>query len=91
MVGPSMNCVSDNHRYNWMQRWSDTLTLRFIFGPPIPKGKANGRMFSIGTSVMLAYVPPYANNVGAEHWNNAKAIFSVEPYTDVASEGSWAD
>ncbi len=66
MVGPSMNCVSYNHRYNWMQSWSDTLTLHFNFGPPIPKGKADGRMSSIGASVMLAYVLPYAKKVGAE-------------------------
>ncbi len=59
-----------------------------MFGSTIPKGKANGRMFSIGTSVMFAYVPPYANSVGAERWNIAKANLSKEPYTDVASEGS---
>ncbi len=45
-------------------------------------------MFSIGTSVMLAYVPPYANKVGAERWNKAKTNLSEDPYTDVASEGS---
>jgi hypothetical protein len=47
-----------------------------MFGPLIPKGKANGRMFSIGTSVMFAYVPPYANSVGAECWNIAKENLS---------------
>jgi hypothetical protein len=45
-------------------------------------------MFSIGTSVMLAYVPPYTNSVGAEHWNKAKANLLEDPYTDVAYEGS---
>ncbi len=45
-------------------------------------------MFSIGTSVMFAYVPPYANSVGAERWNIAKANLLEEPYTDVAPEGS---
>ncbi len=50
-----------------MQSSSDTFVLRFIFGPPIPKGKANGRIFSIRTSLTLAYVPPYANSVGADH------------------------
>ncbi len=59
-----------------------------MFGPPIPKGKANGRMFSIGTSVMFAYVLPYANSVGAECWNIAKANLLEDSYTDVASEGS---
>ncbi len=37
---------------------------------------------------MLAYVLPYANSVGAECWNKAKANFMEDPYTDVASEGS---
>jgi hypothetical protein len=45
-------------------------------------------MDSIVTSVTLAYVPPYANSVDAEHWNKARANFSGEPYTDVPSEGS---
>ncbi len=58
-----------------------------MFGLPIPNGKANGRMFSDGTSVMFEYVPPYANNVGADRWNNANANLSEEPYTDVESVG----
>jgi hypothetical protein len=45
-------------------------------------------MFSIGTSVMFAYVPSYANSSGAERWNIAKANLFEEPYTNVASEGS---
>ncbi len=49
-------------------------------GPPILKGKANGRIFSIGTSLTLAYVPPYANSVGAECRNIAKANLSEDPY-----------
>jgi hypothetical protein len=79
IVGPFMNCFSDNCRYNWMQSSSDTFVLRFILGPPIPKGKANGRIFSIGTSLTLAYFPPYANSVGAERWNIAKANLSEDP------------
>ncbi len=48
-------------------------------------------MFSIGASVMLAYVMLYANSVGAERWNIAKANLLEDPYTDVASEGSQAN
>jgi hypothetical protein len=71
-----------------MQNSSDTFTLQFILGPPISKGNSNGRIFSIGASEMLAYVPPYANRVGAEHWNIARAFFSGEPCTYIPSEGS---
>jgi hypothetical protein len=49
-----------------MQSSSNNFALHFIFGPPIPKGKANGRICSVETSVTLAYVLPYANSVGAE-------------------------
>jgi hypothetical protein len=56
-----------------MQSCRDTLTPRLIFGPPKPKGKENGRIFSIGTSVSLAYAPLYTKSVGAEHWNIADA------------------
>jgi hypothetical protein len=45
-------------------------------------------MFSIGTSVVFAYVPPYANSIGAECWNIVKATLLEEAYTDVASEGT---
>ncbi len=61
----------------------ETFTLCFIFGPPIPKGNANGRIFSTFISTLLAYVPPNANRVGAEHLNIAIANLSEEPYTDV--------
>ncbi len=44
----------------------ETFTLCCILGPPIPKGNANGKIFSIFVSEFLAYVPPYANRVGAE-------------------------
>jgi hypothetical protein len=71
-----------------MQSSSDTFTLQFILGPPIQKGNANGRIFTIGASETLAYVPPYANSVGAERWNIARANFPGEPYTGVPSEGS---
>jgi hypothetical protein len=49
-----------------MQSCKDTLPLQFFFGPPKPNKKANGRIVSIGASVTLAYVPPYAKRVGAE-------------------------
>ncbi len=74
-----------------MHNSRETCTLRFIFGPPIPKGNANGRIFSTFISTLLAYVPPDANRVGAQRFIIAIANLSVEPYTDVSSEGSWAD
>jgi hypothetical protein len=89
MLGLSMlNCYSDIYIYNRMQSCRDTLTLRFIFGPPKPKGNVNGRIISIGTSVTLAYVLPYAKSVGAECWNIAKVNLSGDPYTNVFSEAS---
>ncbi len=33
---------------------------------------------------MLAYVPLYANSVGAERWKKNKANLLEDPYTDVA-------
>ncbi len=69
----------------------ETFSLHCIFGPPIPKGNANGKIFSIFMSAFLAYVPPYANRVGAECSNMARAKISEEPYTDVCYDGSCAE
>ena len=74
-----------------MHNSRETCTLRFILGPPIPKGNANGRIFSTFISTLSAYVPPDANKVGAQRFIIAIANLSVEPYTDVSSEGSCAD
>ncbi len=68
-----------------------TLTLHFIFGPPIPKGNANGRIFLAFILTLLEYVPPNVNRVGAQQFIIAIANLSVEPYTDVSFEGSCAD
>jgi hypothetical protein len=56
-----------------MQSTRETFTLQFIFGPPMPNGKANGRIFSTFISTLLAYEPPHTNKCGAEHCNNAIA------------------
>jgi hypothetical protein len=69
----------------------ETFTFHFIFGPPIPKGNAKGRIFSTFISTLLAYVPPKANRVGAQRFMIAKTNLSVESYTDLPSEGSCAD
>ncbi len=74
-----------------MHNSRESFTLRFIFGPPIPKGNANGRIFSTLNSTLLEYVPPNAKRVGAQPFIIAIANLSVEPYTDVSSEGSCAD
>ncbi len=66
--------------YTWMQSSRETFTLCSILGPPIPKGNANGNIFSIFMSAFLAYVPPYANRVGAECWNTSRAKISEELY-----------
>jgi hypothetical protein len=59
-----------------MQSGRETFTLRFIFGPPMPNGKANGRIFATFISTLLANVPPYTNKCGAERCNNAIANLS---------------
>jgi hypothetical protein len=74
-----------------MHNSRDIFILLFIFEPPIPKGNANGRIFSTFISTLLEYVPPNANRVGALQFIIAIANFSVEPYNDVSSEGSCAD
>ncbi len=74
-----------------MQSSRETFTLCSILGPPIPKGNANGNIFSIFVSAFLAYVPLYANKVGAERGNMASAKISEDPYTDVCCDGSCAD
>ncbi len=74
-----------------MHNSRDIFTLLFIFGPPIQKGNANGRIFSTFISTLLEYVPPNANRVGVLRFIIAIANFSVEPYTNVSSEGSYAD
>jgi hypothetical protein len=61
-----------------------TLTLCFIFGPPIPKENANGRIFLTFISTLLEYVPPNINRVGAQEFIIAKANLSVEQYTNVS-------
>jgi hypothetical protein len=68
-----------------------TLTLCFIFGPPIPKGNADGRIFSKFISTLLEYVPPNVNRVGAQQFIIEIANISVEPYTNVSFEGSCTD
>ncbi len=37
-------------------------------------------------SLTLAYVPPYANSIGAERWNIAKANLSEDPYKKQKSQ-----
>jgi hypothetical protein len=71
-----------------MQSTRETFTLRFIFGPPVPNGKANGRIFSTFISTLLAYEPPYTNKCGAECCNNAIANLSEEQYTEALTDGS---
>ena len=80
IVGLSINCSKERHMYTWMHNSRETFTLRSILGPPIPKENANGNIFSIFMSAFLAYVPPYANRVGAERWNMASSKISEDPY-----------
>ena len=56
-----------------------------------PDGNANGNRFLSSISAMLAYFPPYTNNVGFAWLSIATVNFSPFLYTELSGFGSWIE